>query len=103
MKPHLLIWADLSPAQKDKAIKHRLDSLLTSTVEGAITWGESQPLFDAALERAEVMRTPWFAGEYVMEACGDLLTQVATIEAQQLRYINPMFQSTISDCVLLNN
>lgn len=102
MKP-LLTWGDLSPKQKAAAVKHRTDYLLTCTVEGAITWGDSQPLFDAAFERAEVMHTPWFAAEYVMEACGDLLTQVATSEAQQMLYINPKFESTISDCVLLND
>ena len=102
MKP-LLTWAELSPKQKAAAVKHHLNHLLTHTVQGSITLGDSQPLFDAALERAEVMRTPWFAGEYVMEACGDLLTQVATSEAQQMLYVNPQFSTAISDCVLLND
>lgn len=99
----LLTWAELSPKQKAAAVKHRTDYLMGLTLDGRVNWGKSQPLFDAAVERAHFMHTPWFAAAYIMDACGDLLTQVATSEAQQLLYINPKFDTTISDCVLLND
>lgn len=85
----LLTWADLTEAQREAAVTHELNAVLRGTCEGYITWGESQPLFDAAFAKADAMQTPWFASEYVMEACGDLLRQVALSQAQNCFYVPP--------------
>lgn len=85
----LLTWADLTEAQREAAVDHRLTEILRGTCEGYITWRESQHLFVAAFAKAEAMQTPWFASEYVMEACGDLLRQVALSQSQNCFYVPP--------------
>jgi hypothetical protein len=96
-----LSWVELTGLQKEAALVHTVNQLLNDVVQGAITFGpEIQAQIDAAFAKADRTQTPWFAGEHVMEACGDLLRQVAQTEAESALYLNPNRERDVSTCVL---
>lgn len=82
----------LSPEQQDKARDEALDDLLEAIVEGAIRFNDElngdtlQASIDAAMEQAEELRTPWFAGEIIMDAVGDVLRGMAECDAEDALY-----------------
>ena len=67
-------YDQLSESEQAIANERALDELVAAIVEGGIHFDDAkngdnlQAAMDAAMERAENMRTPWFAGEYIMDA-----------------------------------
>ena len=85
----------LTPAQQEKAAAHELTLLLTEIVQGAIRFNDKlngddlQARIDKALAQADKMKTPWFAHEYVMEACKEDLEGLARSKAEDALYPEP--------------
>lgn len=77
----------LTADEQTRAVKRETDSLLTAILEGAIRFDDKlngddlQARIDKAIAKAEDMRTPWFAGEYIMDTCGDEIEGMARAEA----------------------
>lgn len=67
-------FEELTDKEKEKAINHYTNELLTVIVQGGVRFNDElnedalQASIDEAIEEAEKMKTPWFAGEYVMDA-----------------------------------
>lgn len=70
----MLTFSQLSTDQQAAAVNRELVKMLEGILEGAIRFNDSlngdglQAAIDAAIERAEEMQTPWFAGEYILDA-----------------------------------
>ena len=64
---------DLSMVDKRRSIKYFMNKLINRLVGREITFDDKankddfQARVDAAIEKAEDNRTPWFAGEYMLE------------------------------------
>lgn len=78
----------LTEAQQTDAIEDCTISLLKAITEGAILFNddELQARVDAAIQKSEDMRTPWFAYEYVMEAIDAELSGMALSQATESLY-----------------
>lgn len=67
-------YQELTEDEQQAAVTHELDALLVAVIEGAVHFDDTkngdtlQASIDAAGEAAEANRTPWFMGEYIMEA-----------------------------------
>jgi hypothetical protein len=66
-------WDELTEAQRENAIAHELTQLLTDVIEGVRFNDEAngdtlQAAIDAAGEAADAMQTPWFVGEFILDA-----------------------------------
>lgn len=67
-------WDDLTTDEQQKAEAACLADLLTAVVDGAVRFNDEanrdtlQAAIDAAGQKAEEVRTPWFVGEIIMEA-----------------------------------
>lgn len=65
---------ELDAKQQKKAIDRALGEILNGILEGSIRFNDElnedgfQAAIDAVCKEAEQMQTPWFAGEYVMDA-----------------------------------
>jgi len=85
-------YDELSKADQESAHDKALSRLLTAICEGAIRFNDElngddlQARIDAAFEKAEAMRTPWFAHEYVMETCDEELRSMALCDAEDAVY-----------------
>lgn len=85
----LLTFAELpEDVQKVVTNKH-LDNLLEGVTRGAIRLfdNDTQAKVEAAWAEAEAMRTPWFAHEYIMDAIGDVLREIAEGLAENCYYL----------------
>ena len=60
-------FSELSKAAKDKVINDRINDMIQYEAEDHY---KNWPEFKKAMDKAEAMKTPWFAGEYVFEYCG---------------------------------
>ncbi len=85
-------YQQLTQAQQEKALDKAVECLLTSILEGAIRFNDKlnhndlQARIDAACAKAEKMRTPWFAGEYIMDTCSDDIRSLAQCDAEDALY-----------------
>ena len=85
-------WEELTTEQQQKAHNQFTNELLEAVVSGAIVFNDKanedtlQKKIDAAIVRANGMHTPWFAGEYIMEAVGDRLKDMAEGTAMESLY-----------------
>lgn len=85
-------WKDLSEDEQQKAVGKATAQLLDVVVEGSIRFNDDlnhdslQTDIDTAIKEANGNRTPWFAGEYVMEAVGDTLRSMAQCDAEDSYY-----------------
>ncbi len=67
-------YSELTREQAEKATDKALGKLLRAIVEGAVRFSDEmngddlQATLDAAMEKANEMRTPWFADVYILEA-----------------------------------
>lgn len=67
-------WNDLSEEERQLAVDKTLCDLVGNIVEGAIRFDDKlngdnfQASLDEAIEEANQMRTPWFAGEHILDA-----------------------------------
>jgi hypothetical protein len=88
-------YSELTEAQKKAAVDRALDTLLKAVCEGSITFDDRangdklQARIDKAIDTAHRKQTPWFAGEYVMDAVGEELRGMATVQAEDTLYAEP--------------
>lgn len=61
----------------DELSKASQDRVINNIVENLIEFEADLPPVAAAIAKAENMRTPWFAGEYVFEDCKDYIFEEA--------------------------
>ena len=88
-------YNELNDQEQEQAVEKSLTSLLTVIIEGAIRFDDVkngddlQARIDRALEKADEMRTPWFAGEYILDAVGEELREMAQVDAEEAYYSEP--------------
>ena len=85
-------YEDLTIEEQQKAIQFAVITVLRDIVESGIRFNDKlnkndlQARIDKAFAKAEAMRTPWFAGEYVMETCGEDIKSLAVPIAEESLY-----------------
>jgi hypothetical protein len=85
----------LTDNEKAKAIDAAVSRLLEGICEGVLRFSDEkngddlQARIDAAFERAEKLRTPWFAADYIMDAAGDEIREMAQCDAEDSVYSEP--------------
>lgn len=85
-------YSELTPEQQKKAVEHFIKLDLESIIDGWLKFNDDlngdnlQARIDAAIEKAERMRTPWFAAEYIMDSCGEEITLMAQCSAEDCLY-----------------
>ena len=85
-------YSELTSEQQAAALDKQVAELLTVIVEGAIRFNDKinrddlQERIDTAIQTAEGLRTPWFAGEIIMEAVGDEIRSMAMATAEDALY-----------------
>jgi len=88
-------FTQLSHNEREKALVIALTILLGAVLEGAVRFSDDandddlQARIDEACVEADEMRTPWFAGEIVMDVAGDELKGMALCDAQDALYPEP--------------
>jgi hypothetical protein len=88
-------FEQLTPEQQAKAVEKCLANLLEAICEGAIRFNDEanqddlQKRIDAAFAKAEKMRTPWFAHEYILDTCREDLEGMARCDAEDALYSEP--------------
>ena len=60
---NLYSYDELSPMAQSTAANEHINSMLEDDISFL------SPAAQKAVEKAEAMRTPWFAGEYIWEVC----------------------------------
>lgn len=87
----LLKFDELDTAQKEKVLAISTNECLAAIVDGHVVFeGKVQRDVDAAMKYAtDVMRTPWFASEYVMEKIGDEVKKLGMEWASTCLYAPP--------------
>lgn len=85
----------LNAEEQARAFDKALNRLLQDVTEGLIRFNDSlngddlQARIDEAHAKAEAMRTPWFAHEYIMDTCREDLEGMARCEAEDSLYSQP--------------
>ena len=85
-------WNGLSANDQQRAIDRATNAILDAVVKGTIRFSDElngdtlQAEIDAAIKQANENRTPWFAGECVMEAVGSRLRGMGKTDAQDAYY-----------------
>jgi len=86
-------FKQLNTAEKATAEEKTLSELLTAILEGLrfndeLNNDDLQERIDSALEKADDMRTPWFAHEFLMEDpyVKEMLEGMAQIDAENCFY-----------------
>lgn len=85
-------YNELTPKQQENARINALEKMLKAILEGAIRFDDDlnqdnlQAKIDAAFEKSEAARTPWFAHEYIMDTCREELEGMAQCEAEDSLY-----------------
>jgi hypothetical protein len=85
-------YQELTEEQKSEAREIALNELLKAICEGYIRFNDSlngddlQARIDAAGDKAEAMRTPWFTHEYIMDTCREDLEAMAAADAEDSLY-----------------
>ena len=86
-------YNELTPEQQEAEVEHEVKSLLESLCEGLRfddkkNGDDFQQRVDKAIEKAEEMRTPWFAHEYIMDDpyCKETITLMAKSSAEDAMY-----------------
>jgi hypothetical protein len=84
-------WTDLNEEQRAKAINREIENLLTEILEGlrfndALNRDDLQARIDKAIAEANRQRTPWFAGECILETCREEIEGMARCTAEDALY-----------------
>lgn len=87
-------FSELTDAQQKKAIDKALNNILQAVLEGALRFNDElngddlQARIDRAIAKAENMRTPWFAHEYLLAdvVVKNMLTGMAMVDAEEALY-----------------
>lgn len=88
-------FEQLTNAEKAKAIGICTNDILRAICEGAIRFDDLkndcdlQARIDAAWEKAEAMRTPWFIHEFIMDTCRKDIEGMARCDAEDAMYASP--------------
>ena len=88
-------YDQLTGTEQAAAQNKCLCNLLAAVTEGAIRFSDAknhdnlQARIDAAQEKAEQMRTPWFAHEYILDTCREDLEGMARCDAEDALYLEP--------------
>jgi len=94
-KTAMKTFEQLSETEKARAFEKCLCLLLRQVTTGAIRFNDTlngddlQARIDAATVRAEAMRTPWFAHEYILDTCREELESIARCDAADALYAAP--------------
>lgn len=81
----------LTKEEQSRAEEVALNELLRTVLEGLrfnddLNKNDLQKRVDHACEKAESMRTPWFAHEYIMDTCSEELKGMARADAVRAQY-----------------
>lgn len=82
----------LTEDQKRAAVNKCVERIVEDIVSGAIRFNDKlngddlQARIDAALDKAEKLRTPWFAGAHVLDACSQEIEGMALCDAEDALY-----------------
>jgi len=85
-------YDNLSTDEQLVAVEKATQPILEAICEGAIRFNDSlngddlQDRIDNAVMQADSMQTPWFVGEYVMEAAGEEITGMGRCDAEDALY-----------------
>lgn len=88
----LLSFVELDPSQQASVVKDATNVVLNDIVEGRIVFNDHgvQEKVDGAMKYAQdVMRTPWFAHEYVMDKIGTQVNAMGSTRAAACLYAPP--------------
>ena len=86
-------FEQLTAEQQEKALDRAVGSLLEIIIGGQMRFNDSanndnlQERIDAACAKAENMRTPWFAHEYIMDTCSEDIRSLAQCDAEDAIYL----------------
>jgi hypothetical protein len=85
----------LTETQKERAVALALENLLASIYEGVVRFNDElnkndlQARIDAAIAKSDEMQTPWFAGEYIIDTCGEEIMAMTQCDAEDSYYAEP--------------
>jgi hypothetical protein len=84
-------YHELTHMQQRKAFDKCTAALLNDISEGmrfndALNGDNLQARIDRAFKDAELMRTPWFVGEYIMDTCREDIEGMAQCTAEDALY-----------------
>lgn len=65
-------FSELSKEAQDKAVNTRINNMIKYEYQDHY---ENWPEFKRAMDTAEDMKTPWFAGSYVWDYCKDIILE----------------------------
>ncbi|MCP4527483.1 MAG: hypothetical protein GY833_16440 [Aestuariibacter sp.] len=88
-------YNELNSEQKERALNQAIESLVNAIAEGTIRFDDKingdnlQHKINKAINKADKMQTPWFAGELIMETCADEITGMAQCDAEDALYSEP--------------
>ncbi len=85
-------YTELTPEQQAKAVDKAAGFILADILGGSLRFDDAkngdglQARIDAAFVKAEEMRTPWFAHEYILDTCKDDIDGMAQCDAEDSLY-----------------
>lgn len=85
-------FCELTAAQQEQAVAYCAGKVLDAIVTGGLRFNDAlnhddlQARIDAAGEKADKMRTPWFSHEYIMDTCKEEINGMARCEAEDALY-----------------
>lgn len=90
-------FEELNEAEQKAALEYCTNKIYESVIEGGLRFNDKlneddlQARIDKAVEKAEEMRTPWFAGEYLNddEYVKTMLSGMAQSRAEDAIYAEP--------------
>ena len=88
-------YNELTEYEKKAALDKILSDDLELILSGVIRFDDGlnddglQRRIDAAIAEAERMKTPWFASEYILDACREELEKIAICVAEDALYPEP--------------
>ena len=97
-------YEQLTDEEKSKALDQELNALLGHVIEGSIRFDDEknddnlQAVITAASEEANRRQTPWFAGEYIMDA-KYTVDKAGGYEASVGDNLRGMAQCTVEDAL----
>ncbi len=87
-----LKFEDLTKPLQKSALAYFATDLLKDILEHGVRFNDDlnsndlQARIDEAIDKADKMRTPWFAHEYIMETCKDDINGMAQCTAEDAQY-----------------
>jgi hypothetical protein len=85
-------YDQLTLEQQVDAFDRQVEMLLQDILENHIGFNDElngddlQARIDKAIDRAEAMRTPWFAHEYIMDTCREEIEGMAQTAVEESLY-----------------